>query len=38
VGKRCRRVNIVQKYCVHMNVSGKMRPGETIPGIGGRGE
>jgi hypothetical protein len=24
------------KYCVHMYVSRKMRPIETIPGIGGR--
>jgi hypothetical protein len=21
------------KYCVHMNVNGKMRPVETIPGM-----
>jgi hypothetical protein len=24
------------KYCVHMYVNGKMRPVETILGIGGR--
>jgi hypothetical protein len=23
------------KYCVHMYVSGKMIPAETIPGMGG---
>jgi hypothetical protein len=28
------------KYCVHMNVSGKMRPVETIPEMGevGKGQ
>jgi hypothetical protein len=36
VGKRCRRVNIVQ-YCVHMYVNGKVRPVETIPGWGRKG-
>jgi hypothetical protein len=25
-------------YCVHMNVNGKMRPGETILGMGGGGK
>jgi hypothetical protein len=29
-------MNIV-KYCAHMCVNGKMRPVETIPGMGGRG-
>jgi hypothetical protein len=28
---------IWSKYCVHVYVSGKMRPAETIPGMGGRG-
>jgi hypothetical protein len=36
--KGWRRVNVVEYY-VHMYVNGKMRPGETVPGIwrGGRG-
>jgi hypothetical protein len=24
------------KYCVHLYINGKMRPIETIPGMGGR--
>jgi hypothetical protein len=31
-GKECRRVSMVQILCTH--VSGKMKPVETIPGIG----
>jgi hypothetical protein len=27
--------NLVQMYCVHMYENGKMRPVETIPGVGG---
>jgi hypothetical protein len=34
IRKGCRRVNVVEYYA-HMYVSGKMRPVETIPGIGG---
>jgi hypothetical protein len=33
VGKGYGRVNMVQ-ICVHMYVHGKMRPAETIPGMG----
>jgi hypothetical protein len=36
VGKGCGRVNIVQVLCT-MDVSGKMIPVETIPGLGGGG-
>jgi hypothetical protein len=35
VGRGCGRVNIVNKYFVHMYVKGKMIPVETIPGMGG---
>jgi hypothetical protein len=34
VGKRCRRVNIVQIMCTHV-CNGKMIPVETVPGMGG---
>jgi hypothetical protein len=34
IRKGCRRVNVVEYY-VLMYESGKMRPVETIPGIGG---
>jgi hypothetical protein len=34
VGKGCRRVNMVH---VHVHVNEKMRPAETIPGMGGGG-
>jgi hypothetical protein len=37
VGKQYRRVNMVI-YCVHMNVNGKMKPVETIPGMGEEGD
>jgi hypothetical protein len=26
------------QYCIHMYINGKMRPVQTIPGIGGRGD
>jgi hypothetical protein len=35
--KRCRRLTC-WKYSVHICVNGKMRPVETIPGMGGRGD
>jgi hypothetical protein len=35
IKKRGWRVNIVEIFCVHMYVNGKMRPVETMPGIGG---
>jgi hypothetical protein len=31
--KECGRL-IQCKYCVHMHVNGKMRPVETVPGMG----
>jgi hypothetical protein len=34
IKKGCRRVNMVEYYAL-MNENGKMRPVETIPGIGG---
>jgi hypothetical protein len=34
VVKGCRSVNTQCKYCVHIYVNGKMRPVETIPGMG----
>jgi hypothetical protein len=34
IKKWCRRVN-VRKYYVLMNENGKVRPAETIPGMGG---
>jgi hypothetical protein len=33
IRKGCRRVNLVEYYAL-MNENGKMRPVETIPGIG----
>jgi hypothetical protein len=36
VEKECRRVNIVQILCTHV-CKWKMRPVETIPGMGGEG-
>jgi hypothetical protein len=36
VGKGCGRVNIVQILCTHV-CKWKMRPVETIPGMGGEG-
>jgi hypothetical protein len=32
---KCVGGRICCKYCVHMYVNGKMRPVETIPGLGG---
>jgi hypothetical protein len=37
VEKGCRRMNMVEYY-VLMYENGKMRPGETIPGIGRGGK
>jgi hypothetical protein len=34
VEKLCGRVKMC-KYCVHMYINGKMKPVETIPGMGG---
>jgi hypothetical protein len=34
VGKGCDKVNIMQILCTHV---GKMKPIETVPGIGGKG-
>jgi hypothetical protein len=34
VQKGVRKVNMVQKKCVHMYVNAKMIPVETIPGMG----
>jgi hypothetical protein len=34
--KGCRRVNMVEILCIHV-CKGKMRPVETIPGMGGEG-
>jgi hypothetical protein len=36
VGRGYRKVSMVQVYCVHMYVNAKMRPVETILGMGGR--
>jgi hypothetical protein len=33
IRKGCRRVNLVEYYAL-MNENGKMRPVETIPGLG----
>jgi hypothetical protein len=33
IKKRCRRVNMVEYY-VLMYINGKMRPVETVPGVG----
>jgi hypothetical protein len=37
VWKRRERVTRC-KYCVHMYVNGKMRPVETVPGMGAEGD
>jgi hypothetical protein len=34
IRKRCRRVNMVEYYALK-NENGKMRPGETVPGMEG---
>jgi hypothetical protein len=36
IRKGCRRVNMVEYYAL-MYENGKMRPVETIPGVGERG-
>jgi hypothetical protein len=36
VGKGCRRMTVVQIMGTHV-VNGKMRPAETVPGMGGEG-
>jgi hypothetical protein len=37
IRKVCRRVNMAEILCIHV-CNGKMRPAETIPGMGGRGK
>jgi hypothetical protein len=37
VGKGCGRVNMVEMLCTHV-CNGKMRPAETIPGMGDKEE
>jgi hypothetical protein len=34
IRKGCERENMVEIFCTHIYVNGKMRPVETIPGIG----
>jgi hypothetical protein len=33
-GKNVERESIWCKYCVHMDINGKVKPVETIPGVG----
>jgi hypothetical protein len=36
IRRGCIRVSMVQKLCAHVYVNGKMKPAQTVPGMGGR--